>query len=375
MWKIVAGSVGCTSAIALAYTFLAERPASFDGIAPPARVSSSVSAQDGEALTGLPNGSVRPMAAQMLNYSPRQALVGTPKKALGQRSQTRVADIQPPKPQRWTLRIVEPDNSSLVAAARATPAPASLTRQIQREARRVGCGQITVTGYWDRRTKAAAARFAANSNASLPTNKPDVALLSLMRHYQGTRCGQVCSGVVDASGRCVAARQPRLATTPRVVTQNSTGWTATTWTTVVRDVKPAAPTTKRVVVGTHQPTGRTTVHRLKSATAAKPRRVIRPYEPGTSVVEGRMALGARQPYAPAPAPLTTQRRSFTGPSDVYQQQSPPDVEAERLQALREAQEKYLRQQRAKNRRKARRKRFYRSRERLSWRERAFQSRD
>jgi hypothetical protein len=88
-----------------------------------------------------------------------------------------------------------------------------------------------------------------------------------------------------------------------------------------------------------------------------------------------MALGARQPYAPAPAPLTTQRRPFTGPSDVYQQQGPLGVEAERLQALREAQEKYLRQQRVKNRRKARRKRSYRRRERLSWRERAFQSRD
>jgi len=69
-----------------------------------------------------------------------------------------------------------------------------LTRKIQRYLQRAGCKHVSVNGKWDNRTKSSMFKFIENSNASLPIHSPEPALLSLVKHYEGSSCGLQCIG-------------------------------------------------------------------------------------------------------------------------------------------------------------------------------------
>jgi hypothetical protein len=80
-----------------------------------------------------------------------------------------------------------------------------LARQIQAELKRVGCYSGRLDGSWGDRSRSAMANFIARVNASLPTNEPDVFLLSLIKGQTQAVCGPTCGGdEVLSGGRCVA---------------------------------------------------------------------------------------------------------------------------------------------------------------------------
>lgn len=94
----------------------------------------------------------------------------------------------------------------------------ALARSIQRELVRAGCRSVSISGRWDSRSVSASAKFLSNRNALLPSDHPDVILLSMLRGYQGGECGlaeqerttgaQVATGVAQPVTIRSASRPP-----------------------------------------------------------------------------------------------------------------------------------------------------------------------
>ncbi|MFY0615018.1 MAG: hypothetical protein JXQ99_26040 [Hyphomicrobiaceae bacterium] len=141
-----------------------------------------------------------------------------------------ITPIEPDRPS--TVKRTEPVRNTEVKIARVrTTNPnlrnnpivqRELTRDIQNELYRVGCYSVIATGRWDARTVKASAQFVANRNAVLPADRPDVILLSLLRSYQGGKCGQ-SQQVARTAPTLVAPSSPAptmrrsAAVTPRAV--------------------------------------------------------------------------------------------------------------------------------------------------------------
>jgi hypothetical protein len=81
----------------------------------------------------------------------------------------------------------------------------ALTKDLQRELRRVGCYQGDLDGSWGPETKRAMSAFTDRVNATLPVEEPDYILLALVRGQSVQTCGKSCpSGQELASdGRCL----------------------------------------------------------------------------------------------------------------------------------------------------------------------------
>jgi hypothetical protein len=80
-----------------------------------------------------------------------------------------------------------------------------LARELQRELRRLGCYEGEINGGWTTSTKRAMRAFTERVNASLPTEEPDVVLLSLVKGHPDRACGQPCPAGESAAdgGRCI----------------------------------------------------------------------------------------------------------------------------------------------------------------------------
>ena len=107
-----------------------------------------------------------------------------------------------------------------------------LTRELQRELRRVGCYAGDINGAWTPSTQKAIKAFTSRVNAELPTERPDHVLLALLQGHPDKACKLPCpageSGT--AEGGCVPdAIAGRAAT--GLPSANSTAlimsWTAT----------------------------------------------------------------------------------------------------------------------------------------------------
>jgi peptidoglycan hydrolase-like protein with peptidoglycan-binding domain len=83
--------------------------------------------------------------------------------------------------------------------------PAAITRAVQTELTRVGCYAGPVTGFWGPDTRRAMKAFTNRVNATLPVNKPDVILLSLLQAEPAGVCAKACPAGQEgaADGRCV----------------------------------------------------------------------------------------------------------------------------------------------------------------------------
>jgi hypothetical protein len=83
----------------------------------------------------------------------------------------------------------------------------SLSREIQRELKRVGCYRGEVNGLWTPATRAAMKAFVDDANAVLPVDKPDQVLLSLLQGKRDTACGSSCPPGQQQTqdGACVAS--------------------------------------------------------------------------------------------------------------------------------------------------------------------------
>ena len=82
---------------------------------------------------------------------------------------------------------------------------ATLTRDIQRELKRVGCYDGEVSGDWSSNTRKAMKTFVERVNATLPTDAPDHILKTLVQGHPGNACGSTCptGQALAGDGRCL----------------------------------------------------------------------------------------------------------------------------------------------------------------------------
>ena len=76
--------------------------------------------------------------------------------------------------------------------------PANLVRAIQNELMRVGCYAGPVDGFWSKPTRAAMSAFTDRANARLPVDRPDDALLSLVKGSKPGPCAATMAAAVAA---------------------------------------------------------------------------------------------------------------------------------------------------------------------------------
>lgn len=110
------------------------------------------------------------------------------------------------------------------------PVPNAVVRQLQQELRRVGCYHGRIDGDWGPASRFAMAAFTTSVNAALPTARPDIVLLTLVRRHVGVACGRNRAAPVQAAQHLVpsarvkttqawrirvAPAAPRLAQRPR----------------------------------------------------------------------------------------------------------------------------------------------------------------
>jgi hypothetical protein len=133
----------------------------------------------------------------------------------------------------------------------------SLARELQRELKRVGCYEGELNGAWTTSTRKAMKAFTDRVNATLPVDRPDYILLTLVQGHQDKACGRPCPNGqgLGQDGRCLPnalllTQAKKAAPTPVAVAQKGgpaavspptpaiTGWSTTT--TAVAPTMPSA---------------------------------------------------------------------------------------------------------------------------------------
>lgn len=115
----------------------------------------------------------------------------------------RMTDAQPPLPVMRPIPVRARD-AEKAAASRQSPAEAKLVDSIQRELQRVGCYTGNLDGDWGPDTRRAMRAFNERVNASLPTDRPDYILLTLLQGHAAKACGVACpAGQELADGKCL----------------------------------------------------------------------------------------------------------------------------------------------------------------------------
>src|SRR5581483_3714571 len=182
------------------------------------------------------------------------------------------------------------------------PKGEALTRELQKELRRVGCYDGEINGAWTPSTRRAMKAFTDRLNASLPVDAPDPVLYALVQGQRVEVCGKLCpTGQASSEdGRCLpaaivarAGRPPasageatpaRAAPAPAIV-----GWSTTTTAAAPAPV-PAAPS---------------------------------PAPGGAPPAEGRMALAGPPSETPAAAPPPVAPRATPKPPSSSSGRSDP----------------------------------------------------
>jgi hypothetical protein len=154
-----------------------------------------------------------------------------------------------PAAQPWTNATVvtaPPRGSAPAVAPMGISAPmpenaVSLARALQQELQRVGCYDGKITGTWSPATQRAMKAYMQRVNAALPTDTPDVILLSLVRGNPGTDvCSRACptGQTAGREGQCVpdallarGGAKDRLARGKGEPDAAVTGWETTATTT------------------------------------------------------------------------------------------------------------------------------------------------
>lgn len=80
-----------------------------------------------------------------------------------------------------------------------------LARGLQRELKRVGCYEGDIDGDWRGASRRAMSAFLTKVNATLPTDRPDYILLTLLQGHADLACGVSCAAGqgVSSDGRCI----------------------------------------------------------------------------------------------------------------------------------------------------------------------------
>ena len=114
---------------------------------------------------------------------------------------TTVVSLQP----RW-LALKGP------MAHRQAPDGEVLTKEVQRQLRRLGCYSGEINGAWNRSTRRAMQTFIHRVNAMLPVDRADHVLLALLQNHPDNTCNKPCPLGEDPApdGRCVPVAIARL---------------------------------------------------------------------------------------------------------------------------------------------------------------------
>jgi hypothetical protein len=118
----------------------------------------------------------------------------------------------------------------------------AIALELQKELRRVGCYDGPISGVWTPSVRNAMKDFIDRVNATLPVERPDNILLTMVQGHQGKACGKPCPAGQGLSqeGRCLpdailaraAKRGTALAAAPSQATDRPapaiTGWSTTT---------------------------------------------------------------------------------------------------------------------------------------------------
>lgn len=108
----------------------------------------------------------------------------------------------------WTTVVMSGESGSTAFKTSTPDDPETrymLTRDLQRELKRVGCYGGEITGAWSPSTRRAMAAFINRANATLPTDEPDLVLLALVQSHSDMVCGAQCPDgeMLSKAGRCV----------------------------------------------------------------------------------------------------------------------------------------------------------------------------
>jgi hypothetical protein len=80
----------------------------------------------------------------------------------------------------------------------------AVTREIQRQLKRVGCYGGAITGVWSPAVRQAMKAFTDRVNAALPVDQPDQILLALVQNHQQVTCAACPAGqAAGGDGRCL----------------------------------------------------------------------------------------------------------------------------------------------------------------------------
>jgi len=201
------------------------------------------------------------------------------------------------------------------------PDGAELTREIQRELKRIGCYHGPISGVWSPAVRQAMRTFTDRVNATLPIERPDPILLAMVQGHRQAACGASCRAgeSLAANGRCLPsalvaragkdqapARQPPPGPPPAKAAGD--GDPATTAAAVaVAPVTPANPADERMSLAGPPPSARRPAQ-VKAPTSTPPRKhtvqhakSMRPPRYADTRARRR---DTREYYGPTPGPVS-----------------------------------------------------------------------
>lgn len=207
-------------------------------VPPPAVVSTAV-APAGVIVPPVPKPAVRPAKAEGKTVTPAAAPVPTIVTVTQRADEPKLPSTQKP-PQRSAAAVLPGDR-------------AGLTRELQRELKRVGCYDSEISGVWSPASRRAMKAFTDRVNATLPIDEPDYILLTLVQGRSEQVCGAPCPAGqgMAADGRCLptavmAQAGKKTSPTPTHTTQTS-GWSTTL--TAVAPKQPLVPEGRMALAG------------------------------------------------------------------------------------------------------------------------------
>lgn len=129
----------------------------------------------------------------------------------------------------WRPIVTPADAAANARAADDYVAQVELARELQRELKRVGCYEGDADGDWKAGSRRAMSEFLGKVNATLPVDRPDYILLTLLQGHADRACGVSCPAgqAISSDGRCTAraivAQAPAAASSALAATSAAVG--------------------------------------------------------------------------------------------------------------------------------------------------------
>ena len=134
-----------------------------------------------------------------------------------------------------------------------------LTKELQRQLRRVGCYSGEINGAWTQSTRRAMQTFTNRVNAALPVERPDHILLAMLQSNPDKTCSKPCSLGENSApdGSCMPGAMTGLSIKTAALSHPKpqplvTGWRAVE-TTALEDAIPKIPAREPVMTAPAKP--------------------------------------------------------------------------------------------------------------------------